>query len=140
MPTTYTNDTKVKDLLGDNYNGKSSLQAFIGFAHGILGRMITCASAKGTPLTDTEKTTIAGLLAAHAYLAQDALYTSRSTLRASGSWQRKTGDGLEGTEYGRLALLADPSGCLSAISKKQTAGCAWGGSEINEQTTWDERN
>ncbi len=68
-------------------------------------------------------------LAAHYYCAMDPVYMSKSTGGASGSFQRKAGDGtFETTEYGRMACSLDYSGATAAVGKRQFAYGIWLGS------------
>jgi len=129
-----TNDALVKDVLGDNYNGRSSLGQFILAASVLVGRAATCAAAKGYTVTSAEWKVIETWLAAHLYTCMDAMYTQRSTLRASGSFQRTTGKGLDGTEYGQMAVRLDPSGCLANIDSTQKFTMEWLGLPPSEQT------
>lgn len=141
MPTQpYTNANAVKDLLRSNYDGCSPLEPYIRAAQGLIGRMIACATNKSYTHTTDELRSIAEALSAHFYCAMDALYMSRSTSKASGSFQRTTGKRLEGTEYGQMALTLDASGCLDAISKSAFASLTWLGLEPSAQTDYDDRD
>ena len=71
-------------------------------------------------------------LAAHFYCKSDPLYISKGNMGASGSFQRKTDDGFQLTEYGRAACEMDTTGVLSAIGKRQVAGIAWAGRNRDE--------
>lgn len=140
MPT-YTNSAAVKDLLRTNYDGCSPLTPYINGANGLVARMLTCAVAKGYTHTTDEKATIAAALAAHFYCAMDALYMSRSTSKASGSFQRSTGKKLEGTEYGQMAMSMDTSGCLETFNNGAAfASITWLGLPESDQTEYADRD
>lgn len=118
--------TTVQAILGDNYGALEDgslpgLQQFCDAAYLTMQRVAACAVKKGITLSDAEKEMIERWLAAHYYCQMDPLYTSRSTAGASGSFQRKQGDGFETTEYGATAVRLDPSGCLSSLGKRANA-------------------
>lgn len=60
-------------------------------------------------------------LAAHFYVASDRQLTTKSTSGASGAFAGVGGTDIEATSYGRAAILADISGCLKNIAKRQFA-------------------
>lgn len=125
----------MKKVLGGNYNGKSSLEPFILFAETIMIEVEACATSKGVPIAAAKASLMAGFLAAHAYCAQDPMYLSRSTMSASGSFQRQNGEGIESTEFGRLAKQLDSSGCLVAVTSggERDATGTWAGTRYTEQ-------
>lgn len=107
---------------------------FIDTASVIVDRVRTCSSNRGKGLLDSELELVERWLAAHCYACSDQPYASKSTAGASGSFQGRTGLALEGTKYGQMALTVDYSGCLSAISKRQTAGGFWLGNSPESTT------
>lgn len=135
-----TTTDNVQGILGKNYDPTVLVDPFIESATVIVDRVVTCASSKGIPLTTTEAELVERWVAAHMYAAADPLYTSRSTNKASGSFQGQFGMRLESTDYGQRALSIDPSGCLAAISKGARIGFGWGGKTEPEQLTYRERN
>lgn len=140
MPT-YTDAAAIKDLLRSNYDGCAPLQPYVLAASGLVARMLTCATAKGYTHTADERRGIAAALGAHFYCAMDALYMSRSTADASGSFQRTTGKRLEGTEYGQMAMMMDTSGCLSTFNNGAAfASLTWLGLPPSEQTDYEDRD
>ena len=137
-----TTSSEVQGVLLADYNSNTSpdLTPFITIANLMVTRVATCAATKGKTLSTDELLMLETLLAAHAYQQSDQGYTSRSTGGASGSFQGQTGMYLEGSKYGQLALNLDYSGCLAAISKRQTAGGSWLGTTDTAAQTYDERN
>lgn len=132
-----TTSTAVQTLLGGNYDADNqpSLSPFIDAANLIVTRCDTLASANGYTLSTAEKEMIERYLSAHLYTVQDALYSSRSTLGASGSFIRdKDGD------YLKAAKMIDPSGALATVLDNNTAGGAWLGKTVSETLSFDERN
>jgi hypothetical protein len=135
-----TNSAAVQSLLGPNYDCTTDLTPFIQTANGMADRVAACAAAKGKALTPQELQSIEGWLAAHFYAQMDQLYKSKSTGGASASFQGETGKGLESTLYGQSALMADYSGCLTVISKRQVARLNWLGKPVSEQIPYDQRD
>lgn len=135
-----TNDSLVKELLGDNYNSRSSLGQYVLAANVMVNRAATCASAKGVTVTAAEWKVIETWVAAHMYCCMDAMYVSRSTSGASGSFQRTTGKGLDGTEYGQMAMRLDPSNCLTEQNSTQRMTLEWLGLPPSEQTDAEDRD
>lgn len=132
-----TTATLVATVLGDNYvDGFSpDLQAFIDTATLIVTRVLTCAAAKGYTITTDEAEMIERYLAAHYFGHADQFITSKSTNGASGSFQGQTGMGIESSLYGQTAIQLDPSGCLNALTKRQTASATWLGRPSNAQSS-----
>lgn len=117
----------VREVLDDNYNGKTGLQQFIDAATVVIDRVATCAIDKGKTLTAAELELIERWLAAHFYTRIDTTYASRSVGGASGSFHGQTGTHLDASFYGQTAANLDYSGCLIAIIKRQVAQGFWGG-------------
>ncbi len=120
MPTAQ----EVREVLTTDYgaNKAAALTRAIAASTTLVARLVACAADKGTPLTDDEQANIAVYLAAHFYCVSDRLYTSRNTAGVSGSWSMAGLEGgLRSTPYGQTALTLDPSGCLTAQDKRQTA-------------------
>lgn len=140
MATLRTNDALVKEVLGDNYDSRSKLGQFILMANLLVSRVATCAAAKGLPLTTEELKVLETWVAASNYCASDAMYMQRSTSSASGSFQRTTGKGLDGNEYGQMALRLDTSGCLASMNSAQRAEIGWLGLRDSEQTDYRDRS
>lgn len=138
--STYATAASVKDILRTNYDGCAPLAPYIKAAHSLVARMVTCATAKSYTHTTDELESITNALAAHFYCAMDALYMSRSTAGASGSFQRTTGKKLEGTEYGQMALMLDTSGCLQSLNAAQIVQIGWLGQSDDATSTYEDRN
>lgn len=130
-----TNPSAVQAILGgttpnSNWDGLTDLSPFIRAASIIIDRVKVAAQGKpwvrgGVRLTAVELKEMETWLAAHFYLIRDPLYQSKSVGGASGTFQRKQGDGFETTDYGRAACNIDFSGTLRAIGLRQFAGAAW---------------
>lgn len=137
-----TDSDSILAILLTNYDSVNNpaLTAFISIATKIVDRVVRCAAAKGITLDDDTLLQIETLLAAHFYLLSDPMYTSKSTLSASGSFHGQTGKGLEATVFGPQALLLDESGCLNAIMKGARASLSWLGKTDDEKLSYEERN
>jgi len=74
-------------------------------------------------------------LAAHFYAHRDQLFASKTTGRASATFQGKTGMGLSSTIYGQTAMFLDSTGQLAKRSKeaelggRRIASLTWMGTE-----------
>jgi len=133
-----TDPDKVKGILGKDYDTVScpSLAGYITAANLLTTRVATCASSKGTPLSTAELESIERWLAAWFYTKSDPVYASKSTGKSSGSFVRGA---KEPEPYKDAALALDPSGCLSALLNRQTAGGFWAGKPVSEWLTAEER-
>lgn len=120
-----TNANAVRDLLGNQYDGSSSLIPFIDTASVIVTRVVACATKKSVTLSTEEQELIERYLAAHFYGNKDQFYSSKSTAGASASFMGQTGMRLDGSNYGQTAQTLDPSGCLAALSKGAKASIMW---------------
>jgi hypothetical protein len=128
----------VQGILGGNYgkvNGVlMNLQPFIDSATVIVDRVAVCAAKRHKTLGPAELELVERWLAAHAYCHMDPIYMSKSTAGASASFQRGSGgEGFESTDYGKMAVRIDYSGCLSAIGKRQVARGFAAGVEHHER-------
>ena len=121
---------KVREILADNYDGKTGLQQFIDSATVLIDRVATCAAAKSKTLTAGELEILERWASAHLYAQSDLLRQSESANGASASYQGQTGMHFESTRYGQTALNLDYSGCLTVITKRQVAGMFWAGNKV----------
>jgi len=130
-----TTSTLVKEILGVNYDTKRTptIQPYIDAASSIVDRLVVTADNMDETLTSTQAELIERWLAAHAYTVMDALYMSKSTLGASGSFLR------EKSKYLDMAIMLDPTGGLNAILNQQRARGGWLGVTNDEALTYDER-
>ena len=140
-----TSDSLVGEIITtglDDLGNKIPLAGFIQAANVLTSRVVNCASAKGVPLTAEEARVLETLLAAHFYAHRDQLYTSKSTMDASASFQGQFGMGLKSTQYGQTALSLDPSGCLSAIDARigVRPTLTWLGKAPSEQIDYVDRD
>lgn len=138
---TRTNSTDVQAILGDNYDGAKALSTFIRTANILTDRVSTCATSRGITMTSEELQEIECYLAAHFYGHHDQMYQSRSTGKASGSFQGQTGMALDATKYGQTAKMLDHSGCLATLEKgKATARMDWLGKPPSDQVDYVDRD
>lgn len=135
-----TTAADVEDLLAGDYDGSTSLAVHIATATAIVDRVEACAANKDITLSDAELELIERWLAAHSYAMVDQPYQSKTTGRASATFQGRTGMRLEATKYGQQAMAVDYSGCLNAIGQRKTAGGFWLGRPPSEQTDYRDRD
>jgi hypothetical protein len=82
-------------------------------------------------------------LAAHFYQAhRDRNYKSKTTGRASATFQGETGKNLYSTDPGQTAMMLDATGYLYRMSqdKRPTAGFGWLGKRPSDQTDYIDRD
>ncbi len=122
---------QVLALLGVNYDTSSNpdLQQFIDMAAMFIDRVEACAAAKGITLTEEELEMLERIWACHLYTKMDPLYSSKSTLSASGSFVQ----GKEAERYKDMAIMMDPSGCVKSLSSSSSARMLWLGKPPSEQ-------
>lgn len=121
------------------------LTPFITIANLLTDRVVTCATSRGSSLTDDEAKYIEAWLSAHFYSIRDEGYTSKKTGDASATFKGQTGKSLDSTHYGQTAKLLDTSGCLAEISKDAEKGVTqasmtWLGKPPSEQTDYVDRD
>ena len=132
MPRTST--TAVKAILMRDYDGAADLSPFIQTAGIVVDRLATRSGARW-PMIAAELELLERWLAAHFYCCSDRTYKSRSTGRASGSFDGSTGMGFDSTVYGQQAKMIDPSGGLAFLETKEKipviVGGFWSGGGTN---------
>lgn len=135
-----TTEAAVKDILGRHYdtNTSPSLTGFIATGSSLVDKVNTNDTTN--LLSDSDLELIERWLSAHFYAQSDQLFSSRSTGKASGSFQGQTGMQLENTIYGQQALILDVTGYLSALQKGGIVGGFWLGKSKPEQQTYRQRN
>ena len=102
---------------------------------------MACDIASDSVLDSDDLEIIERWLAAHLYAHADQLLSSKSTADASGTYQGKTGMGLESTQYGQTAMDMDASGCLRSMNKgnnQLTVG--WLGKSVSSQIAYGNRD
>lgn len=110
-----------------------SVSRFILIASRIVDRVETCGIEKEEPYTAGELLDMETLVAAHLYTVRDQRYTSKSTLRASGSF--------EVLSYLDQAKLLDHAGCLEQIlTGRPSARMVWLGRPPSAQTDYADRD
>lgn len=128
-----TTDAAVRSII--DTDSDVSLDGFIKTASGL----VTWLDGKDTAgvLTDEQLETIEMWLTAHFYAHKDQLFQSKSTGRASGSFQGQTAMILSSTQYGQTAMLLDVTGNLAALNQetltgnKKSANLFWLGTELS---------
>jgi hypothetical protein len=125
----------VQELLGDNWDGVASVMPYIATANLVVTRVNTCATAAGYTLTAEELEMMERWLACDFYTKMDPVYTSKSTLSASGSFMRGKEE-----PYRMGALALDPSGCLKSILDSKQVSGFWAGKPASEQIPYNERD
>ena len=135
----------VIEILGDHYDGITSLLPFIKTAASLVRKIQTANITLGV-LTSDDLEIIEQWLAAHFYGHADQFSASRRTGRASAEFQGKTAMVFNSTQYGQAALGLDTTGTLADIQKnvemgKQRASMVWLGTRYkndNSQRTEDQ--
>lgn len=137
-----TSADKVREYLGSNYDTISTpkLLLQIRLANAFVNRVVTCAARKDYTHTSDELELLEMLLACHFYTNQDKVAQSSSQGGASDSFQGQTGQGLESSDFGQSAILADTSGCVRALAKGSVASAEWLGKPANEARSYEDRN
>jgi hypothetical protein len=125
----------VQEILGRNYDGKTSLSGYIKTATNLLTRLVTMAAASGqsSKLDDDTQERIGVHLAAHFYQRHDPGFSSKNTGRSSAAFHGQTGMHLESTMYGQDAMDLDPTGGLIAINKGGRVKLMWLGKPPSSQ-------
>lgn len=101
------------------------------------------ANDTGSLLSSATLTKIEILLAAHFYQAlRDRNYKSKSTGKASATFQGETGKMFFSTDPGQMAIALDATGYLRQISMDQVpvASMDWLGKPVSEQTDYVDRD
>ena len=101
-----------------------NLTPFIRTANVLTSWLVGKDTAENSPalLNAATATEIETYLAAHFYAYRDPLLSSKSTDRASGSFQGQTAMALNYTPYGQAAMILDPTGFLAQRSAEAVAG------------------
>ncbi len=136
-----TTATKVQNILAGNYDGTTDLDQFVDAATVVVDEVSTCSSDRGNALGATVLELIERWLSAHFYLGSDPLYSSNRTERAAAVYQGRTQavtNSLETTDYGRRAMMLDPSGCLASVGESRNLQLIWLGKAPSDQiAVWD---
>lgn len=136
-----TTSAAVRDVLLRDYDSLDcpGLAPFVEKASVMTDDVATCAARKGQPYSAAKLELVERYLAAHAYAMSDRTYSQRSTLRASGTFNGKTGMYLEATFYGQQAKELDNLGCLESVGKTHAVQAVWLGKRVSAQLDYEER-
>lgn len=133
----------VKGVLLRDYDTANNpdLTPFIDTASSVIDKVVTCAANRGVSLSAADLELMERWLAAHCYAMSDKPYAEKTTMKAKGVFDGRTGMYLEGTRYGQTATSLDSSGCLAAIAsgRKRVTG-TWLGYPPSQQTDYQDRN
>lgn len=125
MPTR-TNSQAVQLLLGDEYDGKTSLSPSIDTANAMVDWVVSTDASDPSRRYYTTNVKlperIEALLACHYYQLADPGYQSRTTSGASGQFNYKTELGFKGSRFGIEAMNCDISGILQQKQKEMEEG------------------
>lgn len=137
-----TSEPKVQGILGDNWDGSTSVRPFIETANVLTDEVSTCAAARDITLSSALLERIECFLSAHFYAHADPLFSEKKTERASGVFQvgKAEEGGYKSTQYGKSAISLDISGCLAMFNKGQQPTIAWLGKPPSEQTDYVDRD
>ena len=128
-----TNADKVKAVLGGDYDGRRDLTFAIRSANIVITRAATLATDCGESIAAATLAEAETWVAAGHYIRSDRIYTSRSTLGASGSFK------VEG-ENPYLTTAKDLDPYIAAVLDNAVADVDWLGKPESERLTYDERN
>ena len=135
-----TTQDKVKGVLLSNYNRRADLTPFIRSFSKVIDKAIENATANDETIDSDTALEMETWGAAWAYCLSDPMYTSKSTMSASGSFTTKAGDGLKANPFGEMVLLLDDTGWVEAAISGNVASIMWGGKTESEALSWEDRN
>lgn len=143
-----TTTEQVVLVLGDDYDGVTSLDTAIEMANRLTNRLESAVEDwednwQKPGAGDLEA--VERYLAAHYYATSDRPFQSARTGDASGTFQGKTGMYLDSTYYGQMAIMNDPSGYLKAWGNSDSkgtlrGGLSWLGKKPSEQINYYDRD
>lgn len=130
-----TTEDKVIEVLGPDYQQGRSLTFFIRAANGIITRVVNEGADEGVDVSATVAADMETVCAAWLYTKADRIYTSRSTLSASGSFNL----GKNQDPYMDMLNAIDPTGLAEATITNNVATMDWLGKTEDEALTYAER-
>ena len=113
-----TNDSLVREIIETDAN--LTLSGFIRAANGLTNWVASQDS--DNELSSDDLQSIETWLAAHFYAHRDQLYQSKSTDKASATFQGRTDMGLASTQYGQTAMMLDITGALTRRNSEMEKG------------------
>lgn len=129
-----TTQEKVKAILGDDYDGRRDLTAFIRPANILINKAVALAAANEETITSATATEAEGWVAAGLYIRSDRIFTSKNTLSASGSFF------IEKNENPYLKTAGEMDDTILAVLSGTVVEAKWLGKLESEQLTYAERN
>jgi hypothetical protein len=129
-----TTNALVIAVLGKDYDTNKNLDVtpYVAMASNLVDRVVVMANNKGMPYSDPNPAIVGSpteiierWLAAHFYAVMDKPYMNKSTQGASAGYGGRLDMGLDFTQYGQQAQMADYSYSLTNINKKQRASGQW---------------
>jgi len=139
---TRTSSASVQALLGQNYDGSTTLTPFIDTATALVD-WLSSQDSDGE-LNSTLLELIERYLAAHFYHPVNQFVQAEGAGGASNTYQGQTGQGFSSTMYGQTALRLDVTGLLAKRELESQQGrskatVGWLGKTTDEQIDYDDR-
>jgi hypothetical protein len=132
-----TASSDVQAIMGNDYDGTTSLIPFIATASSVVDRLATLDS--GALLSATQLELIERWVSAHCYCLMDRQLQEKSTGKSKGIITGTFGKMLDMTSYGQMAKMLDFTGKLSAIGGPK-ASMSWLGLAKSTQTDYEDRD
>jgi hypothetical protein len=132
-----TTSSDVQAIMGNDYDGTTSLTPFIATASSIVDRLATLDAGALLPATQLEL--IERWVSAHCYCLMDRQLQEKATGKSKGIITGTFGKMLDMTSYGQMAKMLDFTGKLSAIGGPK-ASMTWLGLPKSEQTDYEDRD
>ena len=135
--TIRTISSDVQAILGNDYDGSTSLTPYITAASSVVDRLATLDSAG--VLSVAQKELVERWLSAHCYCLMDRQLLNKNTGKSGGTITGMFGRYLDMTTYGQMAKMLDFSGRLGSIGGP-VAKMNWLGLPKSEQTDYEDRD
>lgn len=131
-----TNSTNVRRCLARDYDQANlpDLTLDVRSASYVIDDVVAQAAEDGVTFASARALDCETWLACWFYTARDPMYSSRSTLSASGSFLRGK------DEYLERAKALDPTGTLESFLRGNVARLNWGGKTQSEQIDYVDRD
>jgi hypothetical protein len=135
-----TTPAAVQSILGNQYDGTTDLAPFIATASPLVDWVATKDVNSEMGVSMLER--VECYLSAHFYAHADQITQSKSTSRASDTYQGQTAMVFMGTQYGQTACALDLTGTLAKRSKeveeggRRKASVTWLGEDPDNQAAY----